>query len=65
MTKMLMNVNLLEYQRVMQDGLQQVIQRNFVCGVRPPERMEGMEPALSMGDVGRGWERRTLGEDDW
>jgi hypothetical protein len=51
MTKVLMNVNLLEYQQAMKDGLHQVIKRNFVGGVRRPERVEGMEPALSLRGV--------------
>ena len=51
MTKILMNINLLEYQQEMKDGLSQVIRYHFIGGVPRPERVEGLEPALPLGDV--------------
>ena len=40
MTKVLMNIDLLEYQREMKEALRQVIQQNFIDGIRQAGRME-------------------------
>jgi hypothetical protein len=40
MTKVLMNLDLLEYQREMKEALRQVIRHNFVGGIRQAGRME-------------------------
>ena len=40
MTKVLMNIDLLGYQMAMKDALRQVIQENFIGGIRQAERVE-------------------------
>jgi hypothetical protein len=51
MTKVLMNVNLLDYQQEMKESLRQVVQYNYIEGVRRPERVDLQQPRLFLEDV--------------
>jgi hypothetical protein len=48
MTKVLMNIDLLEYQLVMKEALRQVIQENYIGGIREAQRVE---PPLAQEDL--------------
>lgn len=51
MTKVLRNINLLEYQQDMKESLRQVVQYNYVQGIRRPERVDFGEPHLRLEEV--------------
>ncbi len=51
MTKVLMNIDLLDYQQDMKETLRQVVQYNYVDGVRRPERVDTGEQRLVLEDV--------------
>jgi hypothetical protein len=51
MTKILMHPHLLEYRQDMKETLRQVVQYNYVEGVRRPERVDLREPRLFLEDV--------------
>lgn len=51
MTKVMITPDLLVYRQEMKDGLRQVVQHNYIQGVRRPERLDFGEPRLLLEDV--------------
>ncbi len=51
MTKVLMNVDLLDYRQDMKEGLRQVLQYQHIQGVRRPERVYPLQPDLHQQEV--------------